>query len=65
MAQSRFTKLKGELYEKNIDKRGNVSSSKKKSGYPVGPFVLGLFIFVVIGSAIIQMIVSATTRHLD
>ncbi|KAH8582823.1 stress associated endoplasmic reticulum [Cryptosporidium sp. chipmunk genotype I] len=65
MAQSRFTKLKGELYEKNVEKRGNVSSSKKKNSYPVGPFVLGLFVFVVIGSAVIQMIVSATTKHLD
>ncbi|KAH7650191.1 hypothetical protein FG379_003271 [Cryptosporidium bovis] len=65
MAQSRITKLKGELYERNIDKRGRVNRSKNKKTYPVGPFVLGLFIFVVIGSAIIQMIISATTKQLE
>ncbi|KAH8740131.1 hypothetical protein FG386_001792 [Cryptosporidium ryanae] len=65
MAQSRLTKLKGELYEKNIEKRGRVSRSKNKRTYPVGPFALALFVFVVIGSAIIQMIISATTKQLE
>ena len=44
---------------KNITKRGNVSkSSKKEDGYPVSPELLALFIFVVIGSAVFQIVQS-------
>ncbi|CDJ58174.1 Ribosome associated membrane domain-containing protein, putative [Eimeria maxima] len=50
-----------EAFDRNITKRGQVSESKQKrgKGYPVGPIVLGLFLFVVVGSAIIQIISSA------
>lgn len=39
-------------FEKNITKRGAVpeTSVKKGKDYPVGPILLGFFIFVVIGS---------------
>ncbi|KAL0415676.1 UNVERIFIED_CONTAM: hypothetical protein Slati_3399500 [Sesamum latifolium] len=39
-------------FEKNIKKRGATAETTKKKGssYPVGPVVLGFFIFVVIGS---------------
>ena len=41
----------------NITKRGNVSkSSKKDDNYPVSPELLALFIFVVIGSAVFQIV---------
>ena len=41
----------------NITKRGNVSkSSKKDEQYPVSPELLALFIFVVIGSAVFQIV---------
>ena len=44
---------------KNITKRGNVSkSSKKEDGYPVSAELLALFIFVVIGSAVFQIVQS-------
>lgn len=39
-------------FEKNITKRGAVAetSTKKGKDYPVGPVLLGFFVFVVIGS---------------
>ncbi|GER31961.1 stress associated endoplasmic reticulum protein, partial [Striga asiatica] len=39
-------------FEKNIVKRGATTETSKKKGnsYPVGPLLLGFFIFVVIGS---------------
>jgi Ribosome associated membrane protein RAMP4 len=39
-------------FQKNITKRGAVSETTVKKGndYPVGPIVLGFFVFVVIGS---------------
>merc|ERR1711951_72789 len=44
---------------KNITKRGNVSkTSKKDEGYPVSTELLALFIFVVIGSAVFQIVQS-------
>jgi hypothetical protein len=45
------------LFLQNITKRGNVSkSSKKDEAYPVSPELLALFIFVVIGSAVFQIV---------
>nr|ALS05017.1 hypothetical protein [Centropages dorsispinatus] len=44
---------------KNVTKRGNVSkTSKKDDGYPVSPELIALFVFVVIGSAVFQIIQS-------
>ena len=39
-------------FQKNINKRGSVpeTSTKKGYDYPVGPILLGFFVFVVIGS---------------
>jgi hypothetical protein len=41
-----------EKFEKNITKRGSVPETTVKKGkdYPVGPVLLGFFVFVVIGS---------------
>jgi len=46
--------------DKNILNRGNVplSSKQRDSQSPVGPWLLGLFIFVVCGSAVFQLIQS-------
>ncbi|KAG2409618.1 uncharacterized protein HKW66_Vig0002830 [Vigna angularis] len=48
----RFADRKVEKFEKNITKRGFVpdTTSKKGKDYPVGPLLLGFFVFVVIGS---------------
>jgi len=61
MAQSRRTGLKSAAFEKNISKRGNVPESltKSKSAFAVGPWTLALFVFLVIGSAVLQIIASA------
>nr|GMD74025.1 stress-associated endoplasmic reticulum protein 2-like [Ipomoea batatas] len=48
----RLASRKVEKFEKNITKRGFVpeSTTKKGNNYPVGPILLGFFVFVVIGS---------------
>ncbi|OVA09552.1 Endoplasmic reticulum [Macleaya cordata] len=48
----RLADRKVERFEKNITKRGSVpeTTAKKGNDYPVGPIVLGFFVFVVIGS---------------
>ncbi|CAI0627335.1 unnamed protein product [Linum tenue] len=50
-------------FDKNIMKRGAVpeATAKKGKDYPVGPFLLGFFIFVVIGSSLFQIIRTATS----
>ena len=48
-----------EKNQKNITKRGNVTkSSKKEDAYPVSPELIALFIFVVVGSAVFQIVQS-------
>ncbi|KAG7014659.1 Stress-associated endoplasmic reticulum protein 2 [Cucurbita argyrosperma subsp. argyrosperma] len=49
-------------FESNIRKRGAVPETTLKKGkdYPVGPLLLGFFVFVVIGSSLFQMIRTAT-----
>lgn len=46
-----------EKFEKNITKRGSVPETTVKKGndYPVGPVLLGFFVFVVIGSCKITL----------
>jgi len=59
-AQQRM-KIANEKASKNITNRGNVIKSTQKppdEKYPVGPWLLGLFVFVVCGSAIFQLIQS-------
>lgn len=42
-------------FQKNITKRGSVpeTSTKKGYDYPVGPILLGFFVFVVVGSCML------------
>ncbi|KAK4786427.1 hypothetical protein SAY86_003116 [Trapa natans] len=48
----RLADRKVEKFDKNITKRGAVPETTVKKGkdYPVGPLLLGFFVFVVIGS---------------
>ncbi|KAF4390489.1 hypothetical protein F8388_005986 [Cannabis sativa] len=48
----RLSDRKVEKFDKNITRRGSVpeTTAKKGKDYPVGPILLGFFIFVVIGS---------------
>ncbi|CAL5349844.1 hypothetical protein CsSME_00036892 [Camellia sinensis var. sinensis] len=50
-------------FEKNITRRGAVpeSTTKKGTNYPVGPVLLGFFIFVVVGSSLFQIVRTATS----
>lgn len=49
-------------YHSNVHKRGQADEVKQKKAtkIPVGPVMLGFFIFVVIGSAVLQIIRTAT-----
>jgi len=58
MPASRRTSLKAAQYEKGVGKT-NSSSKKEKAPFTVGPVVLALFLFVVVGSAVLQIISSA------
>jgi len=53
-------KTANEKAAKNVLKRGKVplSTRQNEDKYPVGPWLLGLFIFVVCGSAVFQIIQS-------
>nr|KYP52927.1 Stress-associated endoplasmic reticulum protein 2 [Cajanus cajan] len=59
----RLADRKVEKFEKNITKRGFVpeTTAKKGKDYPVGPVLLGFFVFVVIGSSLFQIIRTATS----
>ncbi|XP_022912618.1 stress-associated endoplasmic reticulum protein 2 [Onthophagus taurus] len=60
MAPKQRMRIANEKAMKNVVLRGNVPKSQKpeKDNYPVGPWLLALFIFVVCGSAIFQIIQS-------
>ncbi|KAM4628004.1 stress-associated endoplasmic reticulum protein 1-like [Polymixia lowei] len=53
-------RMANEKHSKNITLRGNVAKSTRNMGEDkgVGPWLLALFIFVVCGSAIFQIIQS-------
>jgi len=60
MAPKQRMRIANEKASKNITARGNVPKTTKTAdeNYPVGPWLLGLFIFVVCGSAVFQIIQS-------
>jgi hypothetical protein len=60
MAPKQRMRVANEKASKNITLRGNVpkSTKSKEDQYPVGPWLLALFLFVVCGSAIFQIIQS-------
>nr|ALX72359.1 cell protein CPr4 [Odontobuthus doriae] len=60
MVTSQRMRIANEKASKNVTQRGNVPKTTRvqEEKYPVGPWLLGLFIFVVCGSAIFQIIQS-------
>eukprot|EP00048_Salpingoeca_helianthica_P014834 m.223792 g.223792 ORF g.223792 m.223792 type:complete len:70 (+) comp16326_c0_seq1:170-379(+) len=56
-------RLASKKHADNINKRGLVPKTlaKKDYDYPVGPMMLAFFVFVVIGSAIFQVLQSVRT----
>ncbi|KAJ8608255.1 hypothetical protein CTAYLR_007271 [Chrysophaeum taylorii] len=62
MPAPRAQRLRSDKYASNINKRGNVSTGKaekRSTARAVGPFVVGFFLFVVVGSAILQILQTA------
>jgi len=62
MAAKQRMRIANEKNSKNVTQRGNVPKSQQQKvsdeKYPVGPWLLALFVFVVCGSAIFQIIQS-------
>jgi|LauGreDrversion4_2_1035121.scaffolds.fasta_scaffold12910_2 hypothetical protein len=58
----RKTAAQSNNYAKNITKRGN-AGTKKENKITVNPWLLALFVFVVIGSAILQIISTAQSAR--
>ncbi|XP_022596848.1 stress-associated endoplasmic reticulum protein 2 isoform X2 [Seriola dumerili] len=61
MVAKQRIRMANEKHSKNITQRGNVAKTRRnlpKEKYPVGPWLLALFVFVVCGSAIFQIIQS-------
>ncbi|EKX34982.1 hypothetical protein GUITHDRAFT_155606 [Guillardia theta CCMP2712] len=59
-------KQKSERFDSNINKRGNVKlSSKKEKQFTVGPIVLAFFLFVVVGSSLLQIIRQAQSGQME
>ncbi|XP_078693181.1 stress-associated endoplasmic reticulum protein 2-like isoform X2 [Branchiostoma floridae x Branchiostoma belcheri] len=58
MPSKQRMRLANEKHSKNVDKRGNVAKTlmPKEEKSPVGPWLLALFIFVVCGSAVFEII---------
>ncbi|MDP2434213.1 MAG: RAMP4 family protein [archaeon] len=54
----RSMRNKSDKFSQNIEKRGIVSSERKKKdeGPGVGPIVLAFILFVVLGSAVLQVL---------
>ncbi|KAH3744660.1 hypothetical protein Pelo_13933 [Pelomyxa schiedti] len=56
----RSLRAKEEKFEGNVTRRGMVDAAKKeKSTLGVGPIVIGFLLFVVVGSAILQIVRSS------
>lgn len=60
MPSKQRMRIANDKASKNVNARGNVPKSLKPQDekYPVGPWLLGLFVFVVCGSAVFQIIQS-------
>ena len=58
MAPKQRMNVANKAFDKNILKRGNVEKSlkPKENQYPAAPWLIGLFVFVVCGSAVFEII---------
>jgi len=64
MAIPRKQSLKAAEYDKNILRRGMVPASREKHArpFPVGPVALAVVLFVVVGSALLQILSSSKAK---
>uniref|UniRef100_A0A8C0J5B6 Stress-associated endoplasmic reticulum protein n=1 Tax=Chelonoidis abingdonii TaxID=106734 RepID=A0A8C0J5B6_CHEAB len=58
MVAKQRIRMANEKHSKNITQRGNVAKTLRpqEEKYPVGPWLLALFVFVVCGSAVLQSV---------
>ncbi|EPB80609.1 ribosome associated membrane protein RAMP4 [Ancylostoma ceylanicum] len=58
MAPKQRMNVANTQFSKNVNNRGNVAKSLKpqEDKYPAAPWLIGLFVFVVCGSAIFEII---------
>ncbi|KAK5986775.1 Stress-associated endoplasmic reticulum protein 2 [Trichostrongylus colubriformis] len=58
MAPKQRMTVANSQFSKNVTNRGNVAKSLKpqEDKYPAAPWLIGLFVFVVCGSAIFEII---------
>ncbi|CAL5224780.1 g7522 [Coccomyxa viridis] len=60
----RVANAKSDKYHQNIHKRGKVFEGKEKTrgerAASAGPWLLGFFVFVLVGSAVLQIIRTAS-----
>lgn len=56
---SKITKLKSQKFEQRGKKTNEQREKEKEQSQMVSPFVLGLLLFVVVGSVLIQIINNA------
>jgi len=64
VVSKRVANAKSEKYHGNILKRGKVEITKKAEKLGTGPIILGFFLFVIVGSALLQIIRTATSGGL-
>eukprot|EP00240_Pyramimonas_obovata_P018787 CAMPEP_0118956456 /NCGR_PEP_ID=MMETSP1169-20130426/61587_1 /TAXON_ID=36882 /ORGANISM="Pyramimonas obovata, Strain CCMP722" /LENGTH=69 /DNA_ID=CAMNT_0006904489 /DNA_START=1203 /DNA_END=1412 /DNA_ORIENTATION=- len=59
----RFSAAKNDKFAGNVHKRGSVvlGGQRNANKMPVGPMMLGFFLFVVVGSSLFQIIRQATS----
>ncbi|KAK9836489.1 hypothetical protein WJX74_001567 [Apatococcus lobatus] len=57
----RLLNAKSDSFHNNIHRRGQVELVKEKKTSAVGPVLLGFFLFVVVGSALLQIVRTATS----
>jgi len=68
VASRRLQNAKSDRFHENVNRRGKVTSELEKirnkgKGLAVGPVLLGFFLFVVVGSALLQIIRTATSGN--
>ncbi|KAH7722312.1 Protein F59F4.2 [Aphelenchoides avenae] len=58
MAPKQRMQVANQAFSKNVVARGNVPKSSKPLGekYPAAPWLIGVFVFVVCGSAIFEIV---------
>ncbi|KAF8822195.1 putative ribosome associated membrane protein RAMP4 [Cardiosporidium cionae] len=65
MGLSRKVAMRVNAFDKNINKRGVISTAGKERKYPVKPILIAGFLFIVVGSVIVQIILSSQRGSLS